>query len=381
MASIRTEIKYFLYCHPLVKKCLRVLCIAVCPCSICRLVHFGRRKCVPGPDRYKRARMSEVRFEHKLQSISKRKSSLSMSAKSTSLYTRLFKPKPSYQPQSAFFVKLPLEIRTIILELVLDTGPLHIAIQPRGRQGNKFLDLCSFPCVITDHAIPEHRCRHGIPSRYPKGVTIHRTMSVSVLSTCRLMYSEATPILYNTKEFIFASAPTFAVFTALTPTPNLEHIRHIKFDGILEHDFPIDEWYRLQAKNNSDFPTTVASGVRSMVGLQSISVTFKAPEDSPRSAEVAEREFEKVLEAMPRSCRLYLFVEVMELGWEILKITKDDGSRKRIGLGRLPLVGTHLLPQDPENSSTGGLPWGSLLQTSEDRDIEMCWACSELAAW
>lgn len=149
----------------------------------------------------------------------------------------------------SLFLQLPLELKTLIYELVCGGQVIHIKSKRNGLAHT----LCSaepseeeaqtmFDISDADYNAPNTNDRHGTcwalngPPR-----SWGESVKFSVLSCCRQMYLELTPVLYYTNTFSFNSAIELSQFCLKTPRQSLDIIRSVHVDvGICinEHYLP-----------------------------------------------------------------------------------------------------------------------------------------------
>ena len=147
----------------------------------------------------------------------------------------------------SLFLQLPLELKTLIYELVCGGQIIHIKSKKNGLAHT----LCSaehseeeaqtmFDILDADDNALNTNDRHGTcwaltgPPR-----SWGESVKFSVLSCCRQMYLESTPVLYYTNTFSFNSAIELSQFCLKTPRQSLDMIRSVHVVVklcITEHD-------------------------------------------------------------------------------------------------------------------------------------------------
>ncbi|KAF2500546.1 hypothetical protein BU16DRAFT_614281 [Lophium mytilinum] len=121
------------------------------------------------------------------------------------------------QAEFSILYTLPLEIRTMIWEYAITGHHIHIA-RRRGRLGHA---VCPHPDDILERGAKEHLCMerrdgndHWLPTNYPP-----RASPVSLVKTCRQIYSETIDLLYSGNTFAFADPLAFDWFhTSVLPS-------------------------------------------------------------------------------------------------------------------------------------------------------------------
>lgn len=226
MTKLSERIEYHAYEHPTLSHfCKTVLCIlsfpiCCCLCCGCQLGYFGRDGCVRGTyERRKKSRMERMHFDRKSQALERRKS-LSIGA-DTPWWNRLRTKQVSNQATSPLFSKLPREIREIIYGYAL-TGTGAIYWDLARKRGRKFPKLKAYPCLPTSGA-PEKIAFDIRPAKFEGA-------NCAVLRTCRLIYTEALPVLYRSTQFTFSGHASLRAFSKVTPRERLEEIRSIRID-------------------------------------------------------------------------------------------------------------------------------------------------------
>ncbi|KAF2765853.1 hypothetical protein EJ03DRAFT_195451 [Teratosphaeria nubilosa] len=139
------------------------------------------------------------------------------------------------QAQASFLARLPLDVRMIIYDLVL--GGMVFHLHAPDRKSRVVHTICTKPATIGQ---ANHQC-HDTPSGRSSSnsyeETIHdRKLLLSLLLTCRRVYSEVIETLYSANTFDFTQ--NFAAFRFLkltTPTQRLRSIRHFRMRMRIPH--------------------------------------------------------------------------------------------------------------------------------------------------
>lgn len=135
------------------------------------------------------------------------------------------------QTQSGFLSKLPIDIRLIIYDMVLGGNMLHLTT--RGPRGGIYKTVCQHPNTPDDQS--HHVCcspdqSQSIPDNPFESTDTKRPEGLlSLLLTCRRVYSEAVDVLYHANTFEFTQH--LAAFTFLCqqiPPQRLPRIRRLR---------------------------------------------------------------------------------------------------------------------------------------------------------
>ncbi|KAH6876191.1 hypothetical protein BKA58DRAFT_381198 [Alternaria rosae] len=177
-----------------------------CPClGCCFCIHSAGFSDCTG-DRRKRRRqkrnliMSEVKQARRERALANRKRSVSVDGRQIKMPFRR-REETMEQLQSAFFGKLPAELRLKIYELVLCEQDA-IVVNP-----DEKADTCDRRDVFKFKTEPGR--------------------SVSILRTCKRLYHEAIDVLYSGNTLSFKSYRRFVMFTRSIPPPRLASLMHI----------------------------------------------------------------------------------------------------------------------------------------------------------
>ncbi|PVH92602.1 hypothetical protein DM02DRAFT_270296 [Periconia macrospinosa] len=242
MAPLKSELEYFKYTHPVVTStCTKLLYVITFPlcCSFCffccRFPGVKRRRggCVRRPglsqrETEKRGFMTDIHYQHKEQRLKRRQSLSIASSTDTSSWIKKLRGKTtsnqaSNQASSPLFAKLPVEVRERIYEYVLlGSGAVQWYFPQAYTAMRKPLSLTTMPCLATDGGLENI---HSQTSREETGAS-----GCSLLRTCRLIYTEALPILYCNMQFAFETAGSLRAFSCITSTSKLEMIRSARID-------------------------------------------------------------------------------------------------------------------------------------------------------
>ena len=221
--TVKENLQYLAYKYPKTAYLLTcitcpVACCVTCPlwCWLSTPWYIGgtmRRK-YGNP---KHQNMTNVHFERRGRRTNRR-NSLS-EGKPVGRWTRLTRKRTSDQSSSSLFSTLPYEIRALIFEYALTgTEAVRICHGPR-RPRFPIIMSRPYPFSVTTH--PE--------TRTDDGIYLARLPAVSLLRSCRRLYTEALPFLYARNEFVFEHVPTFTNFTHIVPKGHLHLIRSLRF--------------------------------------------------------------------------------------------------------------------------------------------------------
>lgn len=135
---------------------------------------------------------------------------------------------PTYQADCAFLAALPYEVRELVYlslladEHMSDTALVHdhgVLIEPEPkRNNNKFKDLIKGEILIPGGGNTKRRNSDGVPHR-------GRTTLTRLMRTCRQLYIEAMPILYNQTRIILPTLLSFSDFQSRIPATSFYNIR------------------------------------------------------------------------------------------------------------------------------------------------------------
>lgn len=202
-----------------------IICYPLCCCWYCCLEsNCLKLRGETRPEKQKRRQeyMSDLHFKHQRRKNGRRQS-LSIGAPNTSIGTWTTKPrkKPfSDQRQSILFSKLPAEIREKIYEYaLLDTRGIFWHLNER--LGKRPL-LESTPCLPTSG--------FSVAVGYYIHTRHYKSSFRTLLQTCRLVYTEALPLLYCNTQFVFDGDSAFFAFASTAPTAKLQMIRSARID-------------------------------------------------------------------------------------------------------------------------------------------------------
>ncbi|KAB8360885.1 hypothetical protein FH972_024618 [Carpinus fangiana] len=140
------------------------------------------------------------------------------------------------QTACAFLTRVPFEIRTIIIDLVLGNHILHIGNEtlfPKAlRRKGKTRPVAHLQCPM---AASEEECPHrflAASEQYSSHSHV-KTDMLSLLQTCRLLYREAAARLYASNIFDFGASVfarmTICLFAQALPPQRLSLIRSLQF--------------------------------------------------------------------------------------------------------------------------------------------------------
>ena len=142
------------------------------------------------------------------------------------------------------FLQLPLELKTLIYELICGMQVIHIKKTDSGLAHSLCVAERSeeeaqtmFDSSDDDYNAPNTADRHGFSLAFepplfyiPNNCSWLETMETGVLSCCRQMYLESRSILYCTNTFSFHSASVLSQFCLQTPRQSLDIIRSVQVD-------------------------------------------------------------------------------------------------------------------------------------------------------
>jgi hypothetical protein len=229
MAPLRQEIEYYSYKYPpisiLVTGVVHSFFIITFPitcCCYCCYLHPFKFSCggTRGRKDSKENRTANVHFEHQGRKV-KRRSSLSI-GQPTTPWRKLRQKKASSQRDSQIFSTLPPEIRELIYEYTfMDTGAVLVGTC----REDKFRRINARPYTQIQTVFLDNES--DITCQPPRS----RSGS-ALLRTCRLIYTEALPILYARTQFVFEEHRSslryqFNLFNQVMPTSHLQHIRFL----------------------------------------------------------------------------------------------------------------------------------------------------------
>ncbi|KAF1940061.1 hypothetical protein EJ02DRAFT_456333 [Clathrospora elynae] len=144
--------------------------------------------------------MSDISQSRRVRRLQSRKRSVSVDG---SRWKK--KRETKEQGQSAFFARLPPEIRLRVYEMVLCEQE-DVYVHPNYEERRDFLNVRAW-----------------------------RGCSPQLLRTCRRIYREAIPTLYSENSFTFACPTTFFAFTSSIPPPRLPQLKHLTITTLLHH--------------------------------------------------------------------------------------------------------------------------------------------------
>lgn len=154
----------------------------------------------------------------------------------------------SSQRRSSFLTRLPFEVRLQIYEKALAGQILHLTlchaderlrafkcIKPKRVSEQKWLvkHTCD-RCILAQHG----RCQHGL---------------LALPLTCRMIYTEALPVLYERNTLAFTQRACFSRFIKRLPTHHHSWLRRIHYRGQIRRIFDHKPWCcrQLSASNRS----------------------------------------------------------------------------------------------------------------------------------
>ncbi|KAL4877189.1 hypothetical protein BJY04DRAFT_131780 [Aspergillus karnatakaensis] len=176
--------------------------------------------------------------------------SLSLDNASTSSPLNPYDRPPNPQAQSAFFTKLPLEIRLMIYEYAFGDEVVHL-VQVKDKirhvrctETTSSLDKNRRCCPVTaarwrandmpstspSNDISQDQIQNSsmlYPHTHPSLPSHLCTSSIPLLLTCRTIYAESSSILYKSATFDVDDLATFIAFTLSISPSHLSVIRNI----------------------------------------------------------------------------------------------------------------------------------------------------------
>lgn len=171
------------------------------------------------------------------------------------------------QNNSAFFSKLPLDIRLLIYELVLGGMLLHISAA--NRRSRIFFETCQRPEAINE---PKHQCNEVTiqrPTSAPRDDYAQATGLLQLLVTCRRAYSEAIDVLYSENTFdLHQNHAAFRFLKLMIPSQRLHSIRHFRMRMQIPHHPNVN------FRSRRDWDDLFAFLSNDMTGLQSLHLTL-----------------------------------------------------------------------------------------------------------
>lgn len=175
----------------------------------------------------RKMRREKAKWKNDVRPLPRRRNSLSIAPPSPpSPFTPKEPPKhkitPNDQLDSALLTRLPLELRLEIYAYVFGGTIVHLVQIPR-RIAHSRCRLRSAP----DHI---RICRPATRAPlHPRLGTI-ATANVALLKTCRMVYSEAAPVLYAANTFDVCQQSTFIGFSRTIVPNRLAAIRSLHLD-------------------------------------------------------------------------------------------------------------------------------------------------------
>ena len=144
----------------------------------------------------------------------------------------------------SLFLQLPLELKTLIYELVCGGQVIHIKKTDRGLRHSLCVAEHSeeeaqtmFDSSDDDYNAPNTDDRHLLSLAFrpplfyiPSNCSWLETIENGFLSCCRQMYLESRSVLYCTNTFSFRSASVLSEFCLQTPRQSLDIIRSVQVD-------------------------------------------------------------------------------------------------------------------------------------------------------
>ena len=128
---------------------------------------------------------------------------------------------PVTNASSPLLCKLPLEIRRKIYAYALGQQVVHILLVPR-----RITHISCTSPTATDFT--RVCCPDADPSRVPRHVpTPPSKIAVALLRTCRQIYAEALPVLYESNTFDTNDLSAFVFLAAAIPPKGLASIRSL----------------------------------------------------------------------------------------------------------------------------------------------------------
>ncbi|KAF2678545.1 hypothetical protein K458DRAFT_423002 [Lentithecium fluviatile CBS 122367] len=263
--------------------------------------------------RHHHAAMSAVHFEHRGRKINRR-NSLSV-GKPVKVWARLFRKKTSSQSESPLFSKLPPELRFAIFELALvDTGAVHMHMGYTHRSGwtlyedSRFMRIQAMSCDLNvETPLQLEKEDHALLNDYS---------STTLLRTCRLIYTEALPILYSNNQFVFGHVNMFTTFTRNIPKSHLQYLRSIRFFQVRH---PLKRY-----QNNNKLMGNWTEIIGTLNNLKSIHLVFE-PRWDANTLEQAQESIDMLRSATSTQCRVHVY----ELKQGILVSQRvEQGTRK-----------------------------------------------------
>ncbi|KAF2460867.1 hypothetical protein BDY21DRAFT_418825 [Lineolata rhizophorae] len=149
------------------------------------------------------------------------------------------------QSQSAFFAKLPAEIRLQIYALALPRGRLHVFLDAEPRLDRLWSNECEEPgeSAVVPHpeTLRRRSCGVGCYNTSRRGwrAGLRCPFVAAIRPTS---YAEAIESLYSTPHFILDNTPSSLLFVLGQPSPLIAHIRTLSLAGlsfwVLEQGLP-----------------------------------------------------------------------------------------------------------------------------------------------
>ncbi|KAF2438420.1 hypothetical protein P171DRAFT_491091 [Karstenula rhodostoma CBS 690.94] len=175
-------------------------------------------------------RMSDMHFVRQGRKL-RRRNSLSIEKPVGKIRQTLkILKKPFNQHLSPLFAKLPYEIRIQIYEKALsDTGAVCIYTAPITDDWDSFHKLRAADGLLHLGIQPSPQYMTRISSGLMGRIESYH-LSIALLQTCRLLYSEALPLLYSYNQFVFNDPRRLVALSHSIPRTHFEHIRSIWLD-------------------------------------------------------------------------------------------------------------------------------------------------------
>ncbi|KAF2820118.1 hypothetical protein CC86DRAFT_361784 [Ophiobolus disseminans] len=195
------------------------------------------------------------------------------------------KPQMNAQEQCPIFAKLSAELRVMVYEAVLidSSRYLHICTNRRSkreRRGRRAVrSNAHFWCIEQDSPFPtwQHAGCYGewleptphYSTVHTRPITTTDDKILSLLITCRRVYSETLRILYSGNTFHFRGGPGLVAFTSSVSPSLWMSIRHVHISTQHLYSAPpwiLNEW----PPENPDTWATCCQKLQELPNLQSL---------------------------------------------------------------------------------------------------------------
>ncbi|OCK80181.1 hypothetical protein K432DRAFT_353504 [Lepidopterella palustris CBS 459.81] len=178
------------------------------------------------------------------------------------------KQRTCNQSQSALLSKMSTELRLLIWEFAIADEVVHI-VQQRKR-------LCNTVCTESPDSVDGfHRCLGYVSGYGDIWLQQPGAKLLSLLKTCRLVYSEAIDILYSRNTFRLEHLDTLSHFSTITLPSRFNSIRSLHLYWYFYNDIFADAWFTYPPRDLATWQKTCDILAR-MEGLRVLTITLGA---------------------------------------------------------------------------------------------------------